>query len=99
MVRPLSSQKKSDVISMLQRGVGAREVSKSLHVGIGTVHMLRKNFVSTVELSHGRRPRKLTPAMERSCVLDMTRGKLNTDVEATKNVQEAFGMQVCVEAV
>ena len=32
-------------------------------------------------------------------MLDMTRGKLNTVVEATKNVQEAFGMQVCVEIV
>ncbi len=37
--------------------------------------------------------------MKWSCVLDMTRGKLNTDVEATKNVREAFGMQVCVETV
>ena len=74
-------------------------MSRSLHVGVGTVHRLRKKFVSTVELSHGGRPRKLTPAMERSCVLDMTRGKLNTVVEATKNVQEAFGMQVCIETV
>ena len=74
-------------------------MSRSLHVGVGTIHRLRKKFVSIVELSHGGRPRKLTPAMERSCVLDMTRGKLNTAIEATKNVQEAFGMQVCVETV
>ena len=85
---------------MLQRGVGVREVSRSLHVGVGTIHRLRKKFVSTMELSYGGRPRKLTPAMERSFVtLDMTRGKLNIAVEATKNVQEAFGMQVCVETV
>ena len=32
-------------------------------------------------------------------MLDMTQRKLNTAVEATKNVQEAFGMQVCVETV
>ena len=31
-------------------------------------------------------------------MLDMTREKLIV-VEATKNVQEAFGMQVCVETV
>ena len=86
MVCPLSSQKKSDVISMLQRGIGVREVSRNLHVGVGTIHRLRKKFVSTVELSHGGRPRKLTPAMERSCVLDMTRRKFNIIVEATKNV-------------
>jgi len=29
----------------------------------------------------------------------MTRGKLNTAIEAIKNEQEAFGMQVCVETV
>ena len=58
-----------------------------------------KEICSTVELSHGGRPRKLTRAMEQSCVLDMTRGKLNIVVEATKNVQEAFGMQVCVETM
>ena len=92
MFCPLSSQKKLDVISMLQRGVGVREMSRSLCVGVGIVHMLRKKFVSIVELSHGGRPRKLTPAMELSCVLDMTKGKLYTAVEATKNVQEAFGM-------
>ena len=40
MVCPLSFQKKSDVISMLHRGVGVREVSRSLHVGVGTVHRL-----------------------------------------------------------
>ena len=84
---------------MLQRGIGVREVSRSLHVGVGTIHKLRKKFVSIVELSHGGRPRKLTPGMELSSVLDMTRGKLNTAVEATKNVQEACGMQVCVETV
>ena len=99
MVCSLSSQKKSDVISTLHRGVGVREVSRSLHVDVGTIHRLRKEFVSNVELSHGGRPRKFTFAMERSSVLDMTRGKLNTVVEATKNVQEAFGMQVCVETV
>ena len=99
MVCPLSSQKKSHVISMLHRGVGVREVSRSLHVGVGTVHRLQKKFVSTVELSYGGRPRKLTLAMEQSCVLDMIRRKLNTTVEATKNVQEAFEMQVCVETV
>ena len=77
MVHPLSSQKKSYVISMLQRGVGVREVSRNLHVGVQPIHRLRKKFVSTIELSHGGRPRKLTLAMERSCVLDMTRGKLN----------------------
>ena len=58
-----------------------------------------RNFVSIVELSHGGRPRKLTLAMERPCVLDMIRGKLNIVVETPKNVQEAFGMQVCVEIV
>ena len=45
MVCPLSFHKKSDVISMLQRGVGVREVSRSLHVCVGTVHKLRKKFV------------------------------------------------------
>jgi transposase len=98
-VSALSSQKKSDVLSMLQRGCTIREVSRSLHVGVGTVQRLRQKCVFNVESSHGGRPRKMTPAMERSCVLNMTRGKLSTAVEATKNVQEAFGMQVCVETV
>lgn len=66
---------------------------------LGLYTSFEYKLVSTVELSHGGRPRKLTYAMERSCVLDMTRGKLNIAIDATKSVQEALGMQVCVETM
>ena len=62
-----------------------REVSRGLHVGVETVERLRQKYVSNVESSHGGRLRKMTPAMERSYVLDTTRGKLSTAAKATKN--------------
>ena len=92
MVSAYSSQKKPYVIAILQRGGTIREVSRSLHVGVGTVQRLQQNYVSNVESSHRGRPRKMPFAMELSCILGMTRGKPSIAIEATKNVQEAFGM-------
>jgi transposase len=71
-----------------------REIANSLHVGKSSVHSLRRKHFPDAKLSIGGRPRKLTSAMERSCVTSVTRGKVSTTREATKQVQEVFGVQV-----
>lgn len=94
MVRPLSQGKQQDVLSLLQKGCSVREIAKSLHVGKSSVQRLCKKHFPYAKLSVGGRPRKLTSAMERSCVTSITRGKVSTAREATKLVQEVFGVQV-----
>jgi IS30 family transposase len=92
MVRPLSQGKQQNVLSLLQKGCSVREIAKSLHVGKSSVQRLRKKHFPDAKLSVGGRPRKLTSAMERSCVTSVTRGKVSTAKEATKQVQEVFGV-------
>ena len=84
MVRPLSQGKQQNVLSLLQKGCSVREIAKSLHVGKSSVQRLRKKHFPDAELSVGGRPRKLTSAMEWSCVTSVTRGKVSTAREATK---------------
>ena len=94
MVRPLSQGKQQNVLSLLQKGCSVREIAKSLQVGKSSVQRLRKKHFPDAKLSVGSRPRKLTSAMERSCVTSVTRGRVSTAREATKQVHEVFGVQV-----
>ena len=72
------------MISMLERGCGLRKISRALHVSLSSVHNIQRVHVSSAKLSHRGRPHVMTKAMERSCVLEVTRGRLNTAVDATR---------------
>ena len=86
MVRPLSQGKQQNKLYLLQKGCSVREIAKSLHVGKSSVQRLCKKHFPDAKLSVGGRPRKLTSAMEQSCVTSVTRGKVSTAREATKQV-------------
>src|ERR1700737_3458613 len=81
MVRPLSQGKQQNVLSLLQKSCSVREIAKSLHVGKSSVQRLHKKHFPDAKLSVGGRPRKLTSAMERSCVTNVTRGNVSTAKE------------------
>ena len=73
------------------------EIAKSLHVGKSSVQRPRKKHFPNAKLSVGDRPRKLTNAMERSCVTTVVslEGRcLLQEKLRTKQVQEVLGVQV-----
>ena len=84
MPRQLPVELRQNVISMLERGCGLREISRSLHVSLGSIHNIQYAHVSSVKLRHRDRPHVMIKAMERSCVLEVTRGRLNTAIDATQ---------------
>ena len=84
MPRQLLVELRQNVISMLKKGCGLREISRALHVSLGSVHNIQRAHVSSTKLRHRSKPHVMTKAMERSCVLEVTRGRLSTTVDATQ---------------
>ena len=72
------------MISMLERGCGLREISRALHVSLGSVYNIQRAHVSSTKLRYRNRPHVMIKAMERYCVLEVTRGRLSTAVNATR---------------
>jgi transposase len=74
MTRTLSKEKQENVRSMLQRGCGHRKITRILNVSMGSVHNIKKTYLPNVSRLRGGRPRLLNTEMQRSCVLQLTRG-------------------------
>ena len=55
--------------------------------------------VSSAKLKHRGRPHAMTKAMERFCVLEVTRGRLSIAVDATRQLKKDFGIQVSTNTV
>ena len=99
MPRQLPVELRQNVISMLERGCGLREIFIALHVSLGSVHNIQHAHVSSAMLRHRGRPHVMTKAMERSCVLEVTRARLSTTVDATRQLKKDFGIQVSTNTV
>ena len=52
-------------------------------MSLSNVHNIQRVHVSSAKLRYRGKPHVMTKAMERSCVLEVTRGRLNTIVDAT----------------
>lgn len=77
MTRASSKKKQENVRSMLQRGYGYRETTSVLNVSVGSVHNIRRKYLPNVNCLHGGKPQLLNKEMERTCVLQVTRGRAN----------------------
>lgn len=65
-----------------------REVAKPLNVETS------EEFFLDAKLSIGGRVRKMISTIERSCMIKLSKRKVGTTSEATKHVQEVYGVQV-----
>ena len=99
MPRQLPVELRQNVISILERGCGLREVFRALHVSLGSIHNIQRAHVSSAKLRHRGRPHVMTKAMERSCVLEVTKGRLSTTIDATRQLKKDFGIQVSTNTI
>ena len=68
-------------------------------MSLGSVHNIQCAHISSAKLRHRGRPHVMTKAMERSCVLEVTRGRLSTVIDATRQLKKDFGIQVSTNTV
>ena len=94
MSKPLSREVKENVLSMLHRGYSHRKIARSLHVSVGALHNLRQLHLPNANCSCGGRPRIMTRAEERTCVLEMVRGRVGICADAARQVNQALRIQV-----
>jgi transposase len=94
MTRPLSERKQNDMLSLLQNGSSVRDVANRLHVSKSSVQRFREKHFPDAKLAVGGRPRKMTSRMERSAVINLTRGKVGNARDAAKQVRDVYGVDV-----
>ena len=99
MPRALTIEQRENIISMLKRGCGLREICRSLHVSLGSVHNIKHAHIPDAKLGRRGRPRVMTRAMERFCVSEVTRGKIGTATDACRQLKKDFGIQVTANTV
>ena len=87
------------MISILERGCELREISRTLHASLGSIHNIQRAHVSSAKLRHRGRSHVMTKAMEWSCVLEVTRIRLSIVVDATRQLKKDFGIQVSTNTV
>ena len=91
MSKPLSREVKENILSIL-RGYSYREIARSLHVSVGAMHNLCQLHLPNANRSCGGRPRIMSRAEERTCVLEMVRKIVGTCADAAREVNQALGI-------
>ena len=99
MPKPLSREVEENILSMLHSGCSHREIARSLHVSIGAVHNLCQLHLPNANRFCGGRPRIMSRAEERTCVLEMVRGRVDTCADAARQVNQALGIQVSCQTI
>ena len=68
-------------------------------MSLGSVHNIQRAHVPDAKLGHRGRPHIMTRAMERSCVLEVTGGKVGIATDACRQLKKDFGVQVSANTV
>src|ERR1044072_6562204 len=89
-MRPLSSAKHTQVLSLLSSGLSSRDIEHQTGVSKSTVSRIAKNYQPDKENHPGGRPQKLT-SMDKRAVLSLVRtGKASTAVEVAKHINSVI---------
>ena len=92
MPKSLSREVEKNILSMLHRGCSHREIARSLHVSVGAMYNLCQLHLPNANCSCRGRPRIMSRAEERTCVLEMVRRRVDTCADAARQVNQALGI-------
>ena len=84
MPKPLSREVEKNILSILHRGYLHTEITRSLHVSIGAVHNLHQLHLPNTNHSCGGRPRIMSRTEEKTCVLEMVKGRVGTCADVAR---------------
>ena len=97
MVKQLSSQRKTDIISALNNGESIRRIATRMGIGYGTVQRIAKQKNLT-NLKKVGRPKKLTNRMNQFIEREIQKKGVSS-VSLAKTIQTSFGMKVSRQTV
>jgi transposase len=90
---------KKNVISLLQQGFSYNQVKAKLLVSKATIHRIKCTNLPHLNCLNGGRPRLLSEPNVRHIVRQITSGKLDTAVEASKDLQQHHELKVSHDTV
>ena len=99
MLKPLFREVEKNILFMLHRGCSHIEIARSLHVSVGAVHNLCQLHLPNANHSYGGRPRIMRRVEERTCILEMVRGRVGTCADVARQMNQALGIQVSHQTV
>ena len=89
-MRPISTAKRSSVLSLLKQGYSHRQIHDRTGVGIGTISRIGREVDTNKENNPGGRPAKLSARDKQSILRQITSGKLDNAVQATNFINSTL---------
>jgi transposase len=83
-MKPISEETRSNILSLLDKGLSSRQIEAQLNVGHITIHKVREEARPDMQKSQGGRPAKLTAADTRWLVRHVTSGKADNAAQLTR---------------
>ena len=98
-MRSLSAAQTNHILSLLDSGHSAHQISSSTHFGLGTISRLRSKHRSSLQKSLGGRPSKLSPANTRHAIHLIRTGKAENAAQVTKPLQDIINKPLSTKIV
>ena len=99
-MRPISTTKRSSVLSLLEQGYSHRQIHNRTGVGMGTISRISREVNTNKENNSGGRPAKLSAHDKQSILCQITSGKLdNAVVQATNFINSTLPHPVYPQTV
>jgi transposase len=98
-MKPTSSSQKSTVISLLEEGYSLHQIQSKTGLGKSTIGRINKEVDGDKENSKGGRPSKLSPHDKQAIIRQITTGKLDNAVQATKYINNIIPSSVTPQTI
>ena len=98
-MRPISADKYSSVLSLLEQGYSHHQIHDKTGVGMGTISRIHREVDANKENNSGGRPAKLSARDKQSILRQITSGKLDNAVQATNFINSTISQPVHPQTV
>ncbi len=98
-MRPISAVQHSSVVSLLNEGYSQCQIQAKTGLGKGTVKRISKEVEGDKENHAGGRPSKLSACNKKTIICQITTGKLDNAVQATKFINSIIPDPVSAQTV
>ena len=98
-MKSISAEKRSSVLSLLNEGYSHRQIQSRTGLGKGTIGRISKEVEGDKENHLGGRPSKLSPRDKQAIIRQISSGKLDNAVQATKFINSTISTPVTPQTV
>src|SRR5438105_871679 len=98
-MKPLSEQKRANVISLILCGLSTRDIASKLKIGHNTVSRIRKNVHPDIKKPRADCSRSLNEYQEHVAICSITSEHADTAVEVQKDLKECQNIDISAQTV